>query len=121
MVVGHHDRRRGIETVHQQSAFLVDGKVERSRGLFSPVLRQPALALRHQGAHYLRVVFTFEKAEMAGLYTVMAAVQLIDLGAYAAHRPVALPGNPALPAAMGKIRVQGGEMQPAFDLQRRDP
>ncbi len=105
MSVAHHDERRAVKTIYQQSRFLIDGQVVRPQNATHTLIAQPGFGGLQKGCKGIGVVFGFDHSEKTFIFLIAIQVKLINLGADAAHRLAVAIGHPRLVAGMRKIRI----------------
>ena len=119
--MAHHHHRRGVEAVHQQPAFLVDGQVERPAHLGHALAAQPVFGGAQQGREHRRVVAGLQQPEITDPLAVRLLVQRVHLRADAADHLVTAPRQPGLPAGVLEQRIAGRQQLMPLQQQRRHP
>ena len=117
----HHDRRRSIEALHQQPAFLVDRQVEGTAYLLHALIAQPVFGGLQQVGEQIAIVTGLQHAEIPDFPVVPLLVEAVDLGADAPDGAAVVPRDPGLPAGMLEKRVFGGQALFLLEQQRRHP
>ena len=64
----------------------------------------------HKCCEYLRIIYAFQQAKMAGVRTITFTVKLINLGADPSHRRVITVCDPCLPFSMLEEWIKSGKM-----------
>ncbi len=117
----HHDYGRGVETLDEQAAFLVDGKVERPTNAGHAPLAQPGLCCLEERLKDLRVILRLEQAEKARPIVVALQMKLVHLCADTSHGLASAPGDPGLESRVQEIGIVPGQVLFALEKQGRNP
>ena len=88
-IIGHHDIGAGVETLHQQAAFIIRGGTDGAANHLGAALQQPlARGLHHRAGHF-HIVRRFEKPEEPGVFLLkLVVVPVHDSGHPAANLPI---------------------------------
>ena len=119
----HHERRRRVEAVHQEAAFVVDREGGRARACVSkPAGPAPVGGGVEEGVGDRLVVFALEEAEEADPVVVGLVVQAVADGGDAAHDLAGALGEEVFGLGVLEEGVLGaGEQGADVQTQRRDP
>jgi len=120
-IVGHHESRRGIESIDQQAALVVGCEVHWAEDSFHALVAGPIDGGVEQGAADFRVIYGFEEPEERCLIGVETDVVVIDQGRYSAHVGAVARGDPHLDFRVLEKRVLGFKYLLEVIEQRRDP
>ena len=89
-IVGLEHGRHGVEALHQQAHFVIDGKVQGPHQPLAAALPQPGGRGLKQGIGYLLVLDGLKKAPKAGTRAIVFVMQPVEVSRDAPHR-LAIP------------------------------
>ncbi len=95
-VVGHHDRRRIVEPLHEQAGLLVGGEAHRAAHPVQPALAKPGGRRVQEGRGCLVVAPTLVEAEEPGVLALIFDVTPVVYRRYSAHRAAVSQGQERL-------------------------
>ena len=106
--MGHHQGRRRLEALDEETALVVDGGAHRPAHHAEALVAEPAAGRVEQRARHRLLVHRLEEAVESHPVSVLAGVRIVlDGGDAADHTPVVL-GEKVLGFGVLKERVLGG-------------